>query len=121
MVKEEIKRRRPKKSEVTRSGTYKYSVNYKNVKYNICRGAFLSIHAIKKDRAISAFKKKSDTETLNLDGRGKNENPMKFKGPKLDCVHEHIQSLPVRSSHYTQYKNENRQYIDFSDDNQTFI
>ena len=40
---------------------------------------------------------------------------MKFKGPKLDCVHEHIQSLPVKSSHYTRYKNENRQYIDFND------
>ena len=39
---------------------------------------------------------------------------------KLDCVHEHIQSLPVKSSHYTRHKNENRKYIDF-DDNQTFI
>ena len=65
--KEEIKRRRPKKSEVSRSGTYKYYVHYKNIKYNVCRVAFLSIHDIKKDRAIIAFQKKSDSKTLIKD------------------------------------------------------
>ena len=120
MAKEDIKRRRPNKSGVTRSGSFKYFVNYKNVKYNVCRVAFLNIHGIKKDRANSAFNKKSDSGAPKKDGRGKNDNPRRFKGPKLDCVHEHIQSLPVRSSHYTRHKNENRQYLDI-DDNQTFI
>ena len=99
--KEEIKRRRPKKSEVSRSGTYKYYVHYKKVKYNVCRVAFLSIHDIKMDRAIYAFQKQSDSKTLIKDKRGTNPNPRKFTGPKIDCVHEHIQSLPVRSSHYS--------------------
>ena len=114
--KEDIKRRRPKKTEVTRTGSYKYYVHYNNVKYNVCRVAFLSIHDIKKDRAIYAFGKMSDSKTLIKDKRGTNPNPRKFTGPKIDCVHEHIQSLPVRSSHYTRNKNKYRQYVDFSDD-----
>ena len=37
----------------------------------------------------------------------------------VDCIHEHIQSLPVRSSHYTCECNPNRQYIDLPDKKKT--
>ena len=119
VFKADIKRRRPKKTNVCKSGTYQYFVSYKGERYNVCRVAFLSIHDITKDRVISAYGKKTDTDTVELDQRGKTQNARRFSGPKLDCVHEHIQSIRVRSSHYTRFKNPNRQYIDIP--SRTFI
>ena len=109
--KEAVKRKRTKNPNCYKSGTFKYFVFYDNKKTNVCKDAFLSIHAIGKGRARIAYEKKTISETYLPDQRGKNKNPMKFHGRKLECVHEHIQNLKVCSSHYKRFKNPNRQYL----------
>ena len=115
IVKEPIKRKRTKKAECHKSGNFKFFVYYDNIKYNVCKLAFMSIHAISKTRVKYAFAKKTISGATEKDRRGKNPNPNRFSGRKLECVHEHIQNLEVRSSHYTRFKNPNRQYLDSQD------
>ena len=56
--KEVIKRKRTKKDECHKSDTYKYFVFYDDKKYNVCKEAFLSIHAIGKVGPNLLMKKK---------------------------------------------------------------
>ena len=112
ITKQDIKRKRTKNEECVKSGTYNYFVYYNDKKYQVCKVAFLSIHGIGRKRANIAYNKKTETGTTIKDQRGTNPNLKKISGPKLECVHKHIQSLPVRSSHYTRYKNPHRQYLD---------
>ena len=83
--------------------------------YKVCKVAFVSIHGIGVGRARSAHLKQTDAGSTIKDRRGTNPNPKKFADEIVNCVHEHIQSLPVRSSHYTRTKNPNRQFVDYSD------
>ena len=103
IVKEPIKRKRTRKAECYKSGTYKYFVYYDDKKTNVCKRAFLSIHAIGKTRVKIAYEKKTRSGALKKDQRGKNPNPMRISGRKLECVHEDIQNLEVRSSHHTRF------------------
>ena len=54
---EPIKRKRTRKAECHKSGTFKYFVYYDDKKYNVCKLAFMSIHDISKTRVKFAYEK----------------------------------------------------------------
>ena len=115
MTKTLPKRKRTKAAVSRVTGVFSYNVQYMEKDYKVCLVAFLSIHGIGLCRARFAHLKQTDSGTTIKDRRGTNPNARKFSNEIVNCVHEHIQSLPVRSSHYTRTKNPNRQFVDYSD------
>ena len=109
------KRKRTKSVLSRKGGTYTYTIFCKGTSYIVCKEAFLSIHSIGKQRVENAFKKKTANGSLIKDQRGRLPNPNAHSPEVINCIHEHIQSMPVRSSHYTRDKNPNRQYLDTAD------
>ena len=111
-----LPKRKRTKAVVSRvTGVFSYNLQYMEKDYKVCKVAFVSIHGIGVGRARSAHLKQTDAGSTIKDRRGTNPNPKKFADEIVNCVHEHIQSLPVRSSHYTRTKNPNRQFVDYSD------
>ena len=110
----EIKRRKVSHEESKRSVNFKYKLKKLGVDepITVCKGAFISIHGISKDRPYFAWKKRSGVGTVGKDLRGRHPNHKKISKEKINFVHTHIQSLPVVSSHYTRAKNPNLKYID---------
>ena len=107
------KRSRVQNSRV--EGKIRYTCTYKGKDYVVCKTAFLQIHDIGRSRAWWAFNKKTDSGVVIKDQRGKKAPGNKFSEERVNCVHEHIQNIPVRASHYTRSVNHNRQYVDCSD------
>lgn len=109
-------KRKRTKAEVSRvTGVYSYNIQYLEKDYKVCKEAFLAIHGIRKHRVLSAYSKQTAAGSTIKDRRGTNPNAKKNSDEIVNCVHEHIQSLPVRSSHYTRTKNPNRQFVDYGD------
>ena len=106
------KRQRKMPAESRKIWSYTYSVTYMNIKFIICHNAFISIHGITPGRVRLARDKVNVGGSAQLDRRGLNPNPRKISDEALKCVHEHIQLLPVCTSHYSRTKNPNRQYLE---------
>ena len=106
-----VKRRRKKDSDRV---NYEYRLKYFDQTFLVCRKAFVSIH----DICISRLKihiqkmKNSPTGTPEGDKRGRQPNPKKITGIRKERVHEHIESLPTTSSHYTRAKSPLRIYLE---------
>ena len=106
-----VKRRRQKES--TRVN-YEYTLKYFDESFKVCRKAFLSIHDISDKRLQIHIQriKASATGTPKGDKRGRGPSATKIIGVKREHVHEHIQSLPTTSSHYTRAKSPHRTFLE---------
>ena len=92
--------------------TGKYFVKTRAGRVKICRKAFQSIHGISAKRVQYLNKKMGEHGTPIPDKRGKTSGMHRRLNPdSVAAVHRHIQSLPVRRSHYSRAKSENRQYL----------
>ena len=93
---------------------YEYSVRYRDEEYVVCRIAFPAMHGISVRRVEihQQRMRSSNTGTPIEDKRGKTPSVNKIVGPKLDIVHEHIASLPTKSSHYTRCRAPHRKYLE---------
>ena len=110
-----IKRKRLEHNKITtKSCTYDYTVVVQGNILTICKKAFMSIYAVKDKRLRVAVKKINEAGFMIPDQRGKNEKKWAFTQEVVNCVHEHIQQLPVQQSHYTRKVNKNRQYLNKS-------
>ena len=78
----------------------------------VCKEAFIAAHGIKKDKPASAWSKRTTAGTVIPDQRGLQPTPRKYNEEELYYVHQHIKSLPVRSSHYQRARNPNIQYLE---------
>ena len=91
----------------------KYFVTYGSENHPVCRKAFAAIHGVKLSKIDYLAKIRDITNTAKIDQRGKHGNHHKIADEIVNVVHEFIQTLPVRSSHYTREVNQYRQYLDY--------
>ena len=93
---------------------YDYTVKYGDQKFSVCRYAFPAMHGISVRRMEIHQKRmrSSVTGTPIADKRGNGPSANKITGKKLEIVHEHIKSLPTKSSHYTRCKAPHRKYLE---------
>ena len=91
-----------------------YNIEYENHRIVVCKTAFLNILGVTKDRIQHNNRKRTESGIVQPDLRGQH---VKFTLPESDIkrVHEHIQLIPARSSHYTRNCNKYRQYVDTPD------
>ena len=102
--------------------TCDYHIHYQGKDTKVCKNAFISIHGITKDRISWLNKKRTDTDFVMPDQRGQHQHHNQIKEDVKSYVFMHIESLPVRSSHYTREINKDKQYIDLPDKQpQTFF
>ena len=107
-------KRRRAISEENNKVRYEYTVKYKDEEFVVCRVAFPAMHGISV-RRIEIHQQRmrvSNTGTPIEDKRGKQPSANKIVGMKRDIVHEHIESLPTKSSHYTRCKAPHRKYLE---------
>ena len=93
---------------------------FETVKYPVCRVAFMNIHGLKTERIDylnrqNRGKKRNITDAPCKDLRGINGNHNRMPEETTKPVQDFIATLPVRSSHYTRYINEHKQYLDYSE------
>ena len=107
-------KRKYTKKEVSDAIRYEYTVKYNSDEFVLCRNAFYSIHGISAKRCLVQQKRmrSSPAGTPILDKRGKGPSANKITGDKLECVYEHIESLPTTTSHYTRARAPHRQYLE---------
>ena len=107
-------KRKYTKKDVSDAVRYEYSVKFNNTEFVICRKAFHSVHGISAKRCIIQQQRMraSPTGTPIADKRGQGPSANKIVGPKLECVYEHIESLPTTSSHYTRARCPHRKYLE---------
>lgn len=106
-----IKRHRSRKIEneaVSHTSSYQYFVRFKCKESNIvkemqiCYTALLNIHGVTNRRLQTIKEKLKTTGKVGTDRRGKHTNrPHKLKMDDEGAIHEHIQSLKGRHSHYS--------------------
>ena len=87
-------------------------ITVNNEEFSVCRQAFASIHGFglgKVDKIIKDRKKYPTGAAPDLRGKGPSAN--KITGIRLDLVHQHIQSLAVTSSHYSQAHSPHRSFL----------
>lgn len=97
-----VKNRRPRKHEAARlnQSTFSYSVSCSSGKFNICKNAFLSIHAITSDRVRRLCLLLRDGK-IPQDLRGQNRPGNAIPGATIEAIKEHIASFPVKQAHYS--------------------
>ena len=107
-------KRKYTKKESSDAVRYEYSVKFHDEEFVICRNAFHAVHGISAKRCIIQQQRMraSTTGTPIADKRGQGPSANKITGPKLDCVYEHIESLPTTSSHYTRARCPHRKYLE---------
>nr|CAH7745805.1 unnamed protein product [Callosobruchus chinensis] len=105
-----IKQRRPRQSEKhkPKSVSYKFYVFKGSTKTEVCLKAFLSLHAVthKRVRRIESLAQQGKSPK---DLRGKQPSANAFSEEVRKLVREHIQSFPVKLSHYS---GQERKYLD---------
>lgn len=109
----EVKRSRVKGRPARTLRTFKYVVKKENKIIEVCRTAFLHIHAVSEKRVRNAVDKamRSSTGIVTPDQRGRHVPGNKLEEEKVNTVKEHILSLKTVSSHYTRAKSPNRRYL----------
>lgn len=98
-----IKRKRTTAEVSSRTTNYLYHVRVNHAEFRVCRIGFLSIYGIGKKKLEILLRKRKDSPngTPVLDKRGKKPSLRSITGSILASVQEHIQTLPVTSSHYS--------------------
>ena len=112
IIPHEVKRKRAQHNKITtKRYIYHYTVNVGGTITRICKKAFKSIYDVRDKRIKIAVNKFNEAGCMIPDQRGKNPKKWAFSQEVVNCVHEHIQQLPVQQSHYTRKVNKNRQYL----------
>ena len=77
-----------------------------------CKSAFLLMHGVSNGRVSRALQGVVQTGGLpKLDQRGRHAPPNKTSDEDMAFIHEHIQSFPSYTSHYSRSENPNRKYL----------
>lgn len=98
--KNEIKTRRPRKENAKqRAASFSYYVMNGSSKIKVCRTAFMSMHGIRQKRLFRITTLLLQGETPR-DKRGTNPNPRKIPEHVTNLISDHIQSFPVKVTHY---------------------
>lgn len=113
-----VQRRRPRKSHseaLLHDHTYAYKVRVKNDntmrEIPVCYKAFLALHGISPRTVQTIQKQLKECGRVVSDGRGKHKNrPHALTHDTRNKIHEHIQSLQGRQSHYS-LKKTSRTYL----------
>lgn len=90
-----------------------YTVNVAGQKVQVCKKAFLRLHAISQSKVDFIVNQcKAGLVTARPSFRGKHNNrPNRISHERRQKVHEHIRSFPADSSHYSRAKNHTRKYL----------
>ncbi|CAG9793242.1 unnamed protein product [Diatraea saccharalis] len=75
----------------------------------VCQKIFLAIHGIKRDRLQN--KVQQPTKSI-IDGRGRHNNHRCLDADIVLKVHDFIETLPSRKSHYTRNNNKPKKFLD---------
>ena len=89
----------------------KYTVVKDNEVIEVCRKAFLSMHAVGEKRVSYAVDNASSSGTSKPDQRGKHAPGIKTAEEKVELVRQNINSLQTVSSHYSRAKSKDRKYL----------
>lgn len=92
-------RKRLEKSQ-NRLNSFQLFVTVNNSKIKICQGAFLSIHAIGRER-LKRIQKLLKSGSTPRDRRGKNIKGNAIKPEIREQISNHIKCFPVKESHYS--------------------
>lgn len=115
----DVSRHRPRKenSAIPKLNDYSYSYKVRLMREGklheipVCYKAFLSLHGITNQMMITIKKSLTSTGSAPVDKRGLHKNRVHKKdGATLNKVHEHLQSLKGRKSHYS-LKKTNKIYM----------
>lgn len=107
-----VKRKRTKNPKYKSRINKSYTVHYNGKDYPVCQAGFLSMHGLTRRKVEYALAlKMSATGTAQPHSSQKRTPVNKITGTPLERVHEHIQMLPVMSSHYTRAKSPHRKYL----------
>ena len=106
-------KRKYTKAPVSARVNHEYSVKY-HKEFIVCRSGFVNIHGISMRRLKTQLAKMKAFPTGSAPGdqRGRRPNGRKITGVVLNRVHEHIQSLPTITSHYSRAKSPHHKYPD---------
>ena len=96
--------------------TSTFVIEYEGQVFDVCKKAFCNIHGICESRVDNINqKKRTATGTLIPDQRGRTGNHRVISVEQRESVHDHIGTIPVKSSHYTKKFVKHAQYIDMPD------
>ncbi|XP_072941532.1 uncharacterized protein [Epargyreus clarus] len=87
---------------------FKYHVSLKKRVVVLCQQAFLAIHGIKRERLQRKVQHK-EKDITDLRGR---QSHSTYSQDVIKKVHDFIESIPARESHYSRESNKHKKYID---------
>ena len=108
----DVHRRYTQSASSRRNYSRQYFVSNGSVSIQICKIAFLRIHAISNgrlSRALQAMQKEGGTP--HSDQRGRHEPSNKTSEASIRVVKEHIEMFPRYRSHYSRKANPHREYL----------
>ena len=108
-----IQQRRRRSTGKPRANTYRYFVrNVKGERIQVCKDAFCQLHTIGKRRVEVISTKLVSGVLFSGDNRGLHgSRPNAIRDEVKTQVREHIESFPVRESHYSRQDNLKRRYL----------
>lgn len=99
-------------SSSRRGNTRLYYMKDGEYSVRVCKSAFLLMHGISNGRVSRALQGVAKTGGFpKQDQRGRHEPPNKTSDEDMALIHEHIQSFPSYTSHYSRSDNPNRKYL----------
>lgn len=98
----DVARHRPKnENSKEASSSYKYFAMKGNIRFPVCRQAFINLHAIS-NKVVSRLTNLKEDNKTPVDMRGKHPNRVNAIPPEiLILIQEHISSFPTKITHYT--------------------
>lgn len=96
----DVERHRPKDGNSKQiQSSFTYCVLRGNTRVDVCRKAFLSLHAIS-NKALQRLTKIINEGELPVDKRGQHGNQPRISDDTIVKIREHIESYPKKLSHY---------------------
>ena len=108
-----VKRRRQTDANKVSRTQWSYYVKH-IAEYEVCRNAFMAIHAISNSKLKKVIQDKLNNPTGSppADNRGRGVSGNTISGPDRALIHEHIQMLAVTQSHYSRAHSPHRRYME---------
>lgn len=100
VVREVSRRRKRSERGNDRARSYNLFVKVGQINKKVCEGAFLSIHAIGRER-LKRIKKLLVAGVIPKDKRGQNIKGNIIDAETRELIREHINTFPVKESHYS--------------------
>ena len=102
----------PHSSTSRRGNTRLYYVKDGEYSVRVCKTAFLLMHGLSNGRVSRVLQGVAHTGGFpKMDQRGCHEPPNKTALEDMAFIHQHIESFPSYSSHYSWSDNPNRKYL----------